>query len=214
MSENIVNKPLSGNTTFLSIRYATVPVKYYTFGASDTAPEASDESPVSATTYYAVGIQDKTNGMVDYALDSATKHILTFKNQEDAQRYMNSLNGGDSSAMTVSQTESPLRAPAVNAEASEAPKFEVITFTDGYVYYRVNITHQDQSGDSSKDKIKVVRNNFYKVTINSVKSLGYSTDELLRPKNPEAVLDAEGHSWISASISVKDWDEVDQNIDL
>lgn len=217
MSENIVSKPLSGNTTFLSIRFATIPEKYYTFDEDKSTYKLTDESPSSPSTYYTVGVQDKTNGFVDYALDSDTKHILTFKNEADAESYMNSLNAGDASAITVSQSESPMMAAAAlkrAPEAQEAPKFEVMKFDGGYAYYRVNIAHEDNSGDTPKKKYMVMRNKYYKVKINSVASLGFSKEDLLCPTNPEAVLNVEGHGWISANISVADWDEVEQNVDL
>ncbi|MDE6479978.1 MAG: Mfa1 family fimbria major subunit [Muribaculaceae bacterium] len=214
MSENIVSRPLSGNTTYLSIRFATTPAKYYSYNSTTSKVEAIGETPAASTTYYTVGIQDKTNGVVDYALDNSSKHIITFKNQEDAAAYAASLNNGDSSAFTVSQTDSPMKAPSVSEEAANALQFEVITFDSGYAYYRVNIAHQETSGDSEKSTIKVMRNKFYKVNIKSVKSLGFSTEALLRPANPAAELDAEGHSWISASISIAEWDEVNQNVDL
>ena len=214
MSENIVSRPLSGNTTYLSIRFATTPTKYYSYNSTTSKVEATGETPVASTTYYAVGIQDKTNGVVDYALDNSSKHIITFKNQEDAAAYAASLNNGDASAFTVSQTDSPMKAPSVSEEAANVLQFEVITFDSGYAYYRVNIAHQETSGDSEKSTIKVMRNKFYKVNINSVKSLGFSSEALLRPANPAAELDAEGHSWISASISIAEWDEVNQNVDL
>lgn len=214
MSENIVSVPKSGNTTFLSIRFSTTPVKYYAFGENDAVPKTTDETPSSSTTYYAVGVQDRINGMVDYAIDSSTKHIIVFKNLQDAERYKASLNGGESSAITVSQTESAMKAPSIDMEASEGPKFEVVTFANGYAYYRVNIAHQNESGDVIVQNFRVVRNKFYKVNINSVNSLGFCSEDLLRPANPDAVLDAEGHSWISATITVKDWEEVEQNVDL
>lgn len=214
MSENIVSKPLSGNTTFLSIRIATTPVKYYTYDTENSSVKESTDTPVASTTYYAVGIQDKINGIVDYALVPGSKNIVTFKTEEEAQKYMTSLNNGDASTITVSQTDKPMYAPAVAEEAGTAPEFEVIMFDKGYTYYRVNIAHEDTTGDSPKQKKMVMRNRFYKVNVNSVKSLGFSSEELLRPKNPEAVLDAEGHSWISASISVEEWKEVVQNADL
>lgn len=214
MPENIVARPLSGNTTFLSIRYATTPEKYYSFNSTNSKVEAMSDTPIASTTYYAVGLQDKTNGVVDYALDNSSKNIITFKNQADAEAYTTSLNNGDSSAFTVSQTETPMKAPSVAEEAAGALQFEVIPFESGYVYYRVNIAHQDTSGDSDKSTIKVMRNKFYKVNINSVKSLGFGSEALLRPSNPAAELDAEGHSWISASISIAEWDEVNQNVDL
>ncbi|MDE6637759.1 MAG: fimbria major subunit [Muribaculaceae bacterium] len=214
MSENIVSKPVSGNTTFLSIRFATTPVKYYTFDSSDLSVKSLDETPSASTTYYAVAIQDQTTGVVDYALDNTNKHIITFKNKVDAENYMNSLNNGDASTITVSQYDTPLKVASRSEQVTSMPNFEVITFQDGYVYYRVNIAHQDTSGDADKTTIKVVRNKFYKVNINSVKSLGFSSESLLRPSNPNAVLDAQGHSWISANVTVADWDEVKQNVDL
>lgn len=214
MSENIVSKPLSGNTTFLGIRFATTPEKYYTYDTSGLYLKTMDETPAASTTYYAVGIQDKINGLVDYALDHQDNHILTFKNQIDAENYKNSLNAGDASAITVSQTEKPLMVASVLKKASETSKFEVIKFDSGYAYYRVNISHEEKTSDKTVMKKKVMRNRFYKVNINSVKSLGFSSESLLCPSNPEAVLDAEGSSWISSSITVDEWKEVEQNVDL
>lgn len=215
MPENIVATPLSGNTTFLSVRYETTPEKYYTYNSTDSKVEVvNDETPAAFTTYYVVGMQDKANGLVDYALDNSTKHVIAFKNMTDAQNYMNSLNNGDSSAFTVSQSDAPMRISSRTDETGNTLQFEVITFTNGYAYYRVNIAHQDTSGDSNASTIKVMRNKFYKVIINSVKSLGFSSEDLLRPTNPATELDANGHSWISANISIADWDEVIQNEDL
>lgn len=214
MSENIVSQPKSGNTTFLSIRFATTPAKYYTYNSTNSSIEISEETPAASTTYYAVGINDKANGVVDYALDLSTKHIITFENKQDADNYVASLNNGISSTMTVSQTDAPLMKASRADEGTPTSQFEVLTFTDGYVYYRVNIAHKETSGDSERNVYKVMRNNFYKVNINSVSSLGFSTEALLRPTNAAAVLDAQGHSWISASISIAEWDEVNQNVDL
>lgn len=217
MSENIVSQPKSGNTTFLSIRFATTPVKYYTYNSTTSSVEISADTPTASTTYYAVGLQDKANGVVDYALDLSTKNIITFKNKQDADNYVSSLNNGTTSPATVSQSEAPLKLASRADESSASPAaspFEVLTFTDGYVYYRVNIAHKETSGDSERNVYKVVRNNFYKVNIKSVTSLGFSTEALLRPTNAAAVLDAQGHSWISASISPAQWDEVFQNVDL
>lgn len=210
MSENIVSVPKSGNTTFLSVRYSTKPTKYYTFNSSTSKVEESDVAPVGSTTYYAVGIQDKKNGLVDYTIDASNNHIITFNSLTDATAYMNSLNKSESSAVTVSQTESPLKAPVLNTRAGDSPKFEVVTFDDGYAYYRVNIAHKGDSGDT----YKVMRNKFYKVNINSVSGLGFGTEELLCPTSAGNDINPEGHSWISANVSVADWDEVDQKVDL
>ena len=48
MSENIVSKPLSGNTTFLGIRFATTPEKYYTFDATKSTMTTLTETPAAS----------------------------------------------------------------------------------------------------------------------------------------------------------------------
>lgn len=212
--ENIVSRPLSGNTTFLSLRIATTPAKYYSFGQSDTAPQVMEEIPADGATYYVVGIVDRVHGVSDYAVDMESKHVITFKNEADAQRYMSSLNTGAVSPITVSQTDSQMKIPSTRAEDTQTASFEVCEFKSGYCYYRVNIAHEEKSGDSTVQKYKVVRNKFYEVSINSVKSLGFSSESLLRPSEADAVLDAVGSAWISASISVADWDEIKQSVDL
>lgn len=214
MSENIVSVPKSGNTTFLSVRFATTPAKYYTFNSTTSKVEESTTVPVASTTYYAVGIQDRNNGFVDYAINPSDKHIITFNSLSDATAYANSLNNSESSAVTVSQTEAPLMAPAHDTRAGDTPQFEVVTFNNGYAYYRVNIAHTETTGDSPKSVYKVMRNKFYKVNINSVSSLGFGSEDLLRPKSAGNDVNAEGHSWISVSFSVADWDEVEQDVDL
>lgn len=211
MSENIVSNPVSGNTTFLSIRFSTTPEKYYTFNATNKTVEESSETPTASTTYYAVGIIDRSNGIVDYALHS--NKIITFKAQEDADAFVNSLNNGESSTFTVSQTDNSFTS-ATRAESTNVRQFETVKFDSGYAYYRVNIAHKEQEGDRTVEKFKVIRNKYYKVNINSVNTLGFNSESLLRPGNPEAKLDAEGHSWIAASISVVDWDVIEQNVDL
>lgn len=215
MPENIISKPLCGNTTFLSVKIATTPQNYYSFSAADTEPKIiAGETPAEGVTYYTVGIIDREHGVSDYAVDSKS-HVITFKSKEDAQRYVSSLNNGEVSSITVSQSESQMKAPYARAGESRSAQFEMFTFDKGVCYYRVNIAHTDDiSGDTPKTINKVVRNNFYKVSINSVKSLGFSEEALLRPSNPAAVLDAEGSSWISASFEVVPWEEVEQDVDL
>ncbi|MDE6562597.1 MAG: fimbria major subunit [Muribaculaceae bacterium] len=214
LSENIVSNPLSGNTTFLGIRFATIPLKYYTYDTSDSSVKVLEEVTdfTTPTTYYTVGIKDADRGMVDYTVFPKEKNIITFKDLTDAENYKNSLNGGENSAITVSQADQPLQiAPLTRAEGT--PQFEVFTFNNGYAYYRVNIAH-DESGDQSKRIFKVVRNKFYKVNIASVNSLGFSTEDLLRPAQAGSGLDISGKPWISVSVSIAPWDEIEQDAHL
>lgn len=207
MSENIVATPVSGNTTFLGIRFATTPEKYYTFDSNDKSLKDSGETPVASSDYYVVGVQDKSSGMVDYVLSPDGKKIATFKTQEDATSYAAFLNGGEASAATVSQTDAPLMAPSLTRAASS---FEVIKFENGNVFYRVNIAHTE----GSESKLQVLRNRFYKVNINSVSTLGFSSDDLLRPNKPDTGFESTSKYWISVNIDVADWQEIEQNADL
>ncbi len=214
LSENIVNKPLSGNTTFLSVRFATTPNKYYTFDSTDSSLKITEETPAPSTTYYAVGIHDRKNGIVDYVLDHANKHVVTFKDKSDAENYMNSLNSQASPANKMAQNKGPHYASDVTEGSDNSLKYEVMTFEGGNAYYRINISHEETSGDKTVNKVKVKRNNFYKVNINSVSGLGFSKDSSLCPTNPETELDSEGNSFISVMITVADWDEVKQEENL
>ncbi len=207
MSENIVATPVSGNTTFLGIRFATTPEKYYTYDSNDKSLKDSEETPAASSDYYVVGIQDKSAGVVDYVLVPGSKKIATFKTQEEAAAYAASLNGGDASAVTVSQTDAPMMAPSLTRATSS---FEVITFTGGNVYYRVNVAHSE----GSETHLKVLRNRFYKVNINSVSTLGYSDDELLRPSTPNSGFETSSKYWISVAIDVAPWQEVMQDANL
>lgn len=213
MPENIVSAPKSGNTTFLSIKIATTPQKYHTFAATDQTPQVSTETPEAGTTYYVVGIVDREHGVSDYTVDT-NGHVIAFKNQTDAQNYTSKLNTGEVSSITVSQTESEMKAPYTRAGETSTAQFEVFEYKEGYAYYRVNIAHEEKSGDSTVLKNKVVRNKFYKVNINSVKNLGFSLEAQLRPTKADAVLDAAGSSWIYATFIVAPWEEIEQKVDL
>ncbi len=215
MSENIVSKPISGNTTFIGVCFDTTPAHYYSFDATDSSVKIMSETPASGSDYYAVGIHDEANGVIDYALDSSTKHIITFKDEGNANQYLNSLASGNASAISKSHQDSPLRVGTVSEDSpSSSPTYKIVKFTGGKSYYRVNIAHRERVSDTEKDVFKVMRNRFYKVSINSVKSLGFNSESGLFPKNPEAKLDAEGYSNIKANITVAPWDEVNQGVDL
>lgn len=216
MSENIVSTPVSGNTTFLGVCFVTTPAHYYTFDSTESSVKLTDEKPSPGSDYYAVGLHDEANGVIDYALDNSNNHIITFKSEQDATNYVRSLGSGNASGISGSKQGSPLRAGSVSEDspASTVPTYKVVKFTGGKTYYRVNIAHREESVDTKKDVFKVMRNRFYKVSINSVKSLGFNSESALFPKNPAAKLDAEGYSNIKANISVAPWTEVNQGVDL
>lgn len=146
-------------------------------------------------------------------VDANTKHIITFKDKNQADRYSIALNGGDSSAITVADSETPLSAPATRAEEQsdiQVRQFQTVEFSAGNAYYRVNVGDQDKSAKDAK----VERNKFYKIQINSLRTLGYHTEDMLLPQNPEQDIDIQSSAWIETTFNVVDWDEVNQDVDL
>lgn len=213
MSENIVNNPVNGNTTYLCIQIPLCPSKYYSFEEGSEYPLATEEAGIEGTTFYAVGIVDAYNGLADYVVDANTKHIITFKDKNQADRYSIALNGGDSSAITVADSETPLSAPATRAEEQsdiQVRQFQTVEFSAGNAYYRVNVGDQDKSAKDAK----VERNKFYKIQINSLRTLGYHTEDMLLPQNPEQDIDIQSSAWIETTFNVVEWDEVNQDVDL
>lgn len=206
ISENIVQNPVSGNTTFVSLCIPLKPDKYYTYEAETATLNVANEGQEGAS-FYAVGIIDVLNGMEDFALDQSTKHVVVFKTPEEARDYADALNGGDASATTVSEYETPLRAVSEYSETN-ARQFSVITFDEGKAYYRINIKNKE-------GKFMVERNTFYKITVNSlVKNLGYHSEELLRPENEESTPENSTSAWIGVKLTVVQWDEVGQEAKL
>ncbi|MDE6340934.1 MAG: fimbria major subunit, partial [Muribaculaceae bacterium] len=210
MSENIVANPLSGNTTFISLKLRHSPQYFYDF--TDGAPKKrATTSDADGPTFYVVGLSDRANGFIDYTVDTANHVIISFENESDANAYCTALNGGELSAMTVSETEQTLSAPRKTRAGASA--FEVFKFENGAAYYRINIAHTDASDETQKT-YKVVRNNFYKVDIKNIKTLGLPSEEMLRPLNADMKPDTKASAWLETTLNVENWDQTSQDVDL
>lgn len=207
LTENIVANPVSGNTTFISVKISMIPEKRYSFTAGSSKPTV-DESKNNQgnVSYYVVGIIDRENGFADYTVGE-DKKVMCFHEKADADRYKDALNNGTQSALTVSDTDETMKAPRATRAAYT---YETVTFTSCEAYYRVNIA----STKTNNQTYRVDRNTFYKITINSVKTLGFPDEKMLCPTNPEAPLDQTPEYWMDASFEVMPWNSVDQNVDL
>ena len=164
------------------------------------------------STFYAIALIDEQSGISDYVLSTIDDgKVACFKEKTQAEAYAQSLNGGTNSASTVSQTLAPLNAPALTRATSE---YQVVTFENGHVYYRVNIAHTEKDpSDSSKTKqvYKVLRNKFYKISIDDIQGLGSYSSALLRPTDPETPLNLTPGTWINATFTVAPWDDIEQS---
>lgn len=204
ISENIVKNPVSGNTTFVIINFPLIPLNFYSYyGTLSSTPNTS----TNCVSFYAVGIVDENNGFEDFAIDPSNKHVIVFNSDKDAQRYADALNGGQTSAITVSESEGAMRAPAAGASDVQVREFQPVLFTGGVVYYRINITDSDGA-------LKVERNKFYKIAVNSIKNLGFHNESLLRPKDPNSDPGHSTSAWVESVLTVADWESVDQPVDL
>ena len=208
LSENIVEDPKAGNTTFLILEIPLTPQYNYDYTTYNNQLTSSPLSnPANVYTFYAVGIVDAVNGHEDFVMDGPNKRVVTFTNSKAAEDYAKALNAGTTSGMTVSEFDSPMRAAATRASNSDYTEFKVVMFSNKNAYYRINITGEDGT-------LRVDRNTFYKVTVNSIKSLGCHDMELLYPTDPESDYTTPTSAMLGVKFRVAEWDEVDQDVDL
>lgn len=202
LSENIVDEPVAGNTTFVTLVTYLQPLYVYSYFYSLSKTEAGN----NVMNFYAVALVDDVNGLEDFAIDPGTKHVITFTDLQHAERYASALNGGNASASTVSQSETQLTNASFTRAEYDPTQFHVVYFDNGKSFYRINI----KDGDIAK----VVRNKFYKITVNSINNLGFHSEDLLRPLNPEASLESANSALIDTKFSVAPWDGVSQEVNL
>ncbi|MDE6740998.1 MAG: Mfa1 fimbrilin C-terminal domain-containing protein, partial [Muribaculaceae bacterium] len=206
LTENFVQSPVAGNTTFVSFCASFMPNALYTYDAT-TKRLSTEPNPTSGISFFAVAIVDEFYGFEDFALDPDNHHVLAFKTKEDADAYVSSLNVGEASAITVSETDAPLKAPASDTYDVNHRQFQTVSFYMGRAYYRINIT----TGGSN---LSVVRNKFYKIEVKSITNLGFHSEDLLRPKDPTSDPGNSTSAWIEAVLTVAPWEEVKQDTNL
>lgn len=89
----------------------------------------------------------------------------------------------------------------------EKDKYGIVTFTDGYCYYRLNL--RDMTQATSAARYSVLRNHFYKVTVTEINNLGWNNPgDLVDPEDKTPV---ETETSLEVTITVADWTDVDMN---
>ena len=90
-------------------------------------------------------------------------------------------------------------------------------YRDGKMYYAIPIEHYGQATDTTPEKkplegnYGVVRNNFYKVSIGTIKSLGHGIDDVNEPIVPG---DREKPYYLAARINILSWQVAGQTANL
>lgn len=203
MSENLVENPTSGNTTFLSVKIRLTPSSlWYISGTnlgeaiySTTGSGASVVKP--GETFFTIGIYDENNNFIEFVKDPNTNaKILCFRTSQACDKFISSGAG---------RYSKPTALP-------DGYEYKPIEYTDGYSYYRVNIS-------DVTDNVKyyrVLRNAYYKLKIGKVTSLGYPSEDDLFPSDPDSSLEIEETVSILSGVTfeLNSWDDYEEDVDL
>lgn len=131
------------------------------------------------TTFYVLAKKDATSGKITFA--TKDDKILYFEQNADATTYKG--------------TQGNLN------------NYEVLEYTNGISYYRLNI--RDIRETALTEKYAVNRNHYYKVNITEISNLGFNTATGTIPTDPTTPLETQ--TYISADITIETWTVVDMN---
>ena len=131
------------------------------------------------TTFYVLAKKDATSGKITFA--TKDDKILYFEQNADATTY---------------------KGTQVNLN-----DYEVLEYTNGISYYRLNI--RDIRKTALIEKYAVNRNHYYKVNITEISNLGFNTATGTIPTDPTTPLETQ--TYISADITIETWTVVDMN---
>ena len=131
------------------------------------------------TTFYVLAKKEVSSGKITFA--SKDDKILYFEQETEANTYK-----------TVDQS---------------VADYEVLKYTNGISYYRLNI--RDIRKTNLTEKYAVNRNHYYKVNITEISNLGFNTAAGTIPTDPTTPLETQ--TYISADITIEAWTVVDMN---
>lgn len=131
------------------------------------------------TTFYVLAKKEATSGKITFA--TKEDKILYFEQETDAATYKNA--------------------------QVDLTTYEVLAYTNGISYYRLNI--RDIRETDLTKKYAVNRNHYYKVNITEISNLGFNTAAGTIPTDPTTPLETQ--TFISADITIEAWTVVDMN---
>lgn len=159
--------------------YVLVSLQVTPQATADATGNVTATPLVAGTTFYVLAKKELASGKITFALKD--NQILYFKQEADATSY--------------------------KATQGELVDYEVLTYTNGISYYRLNI--RDIRETTLPKKYAVNRNHYYKVNITEISNLGFNTAAGTIPTEPTTPLETQTH--ISADITIEPWTVVDMN---
>lgn len=159
--------------------YVLVSLQVTPQAKADAAGTVTNGGFTAGTTFYVLAKKDATSGKITFALKD--NQILYFGQETDATTYKNA--------------------------QGDLATYEVLEYTNGISYYRLNI--RDIRETTLTKKYAVNRNHYYKVNITEISNLGFNTAAGTIPTEPTTPLETQTH--ISADITIEPWTVVDMN---
>ena len=159
--------------------YVLVSLQVTPQAKADAAGTVTNGGFTAGTTFYVLAKKEATSGKITFALKD--NQILYFGQEIDATTYKNAQGG--------------------------LATYEVLEYTNGISYYRLNI--RDIRETTLTKKYAVNRNHYYKVNITEISNLGFNTAAGTIPTDPTTPLETQTH--ISADITIEAWTVVDMN---
>ena len=173
-------KPFTGNTTFALVRLKATPKQIC--DSYDTKTKTYKYSgSLTNGTFYVLAKKDATTASYIFASDNEY-NILYFASTTKANQAKTALGLGTG--------------------------WSVETYTNGYVYYRVNLITNPDTTDL-KEKYCALRNHFYKITVTDIKALGAPNAPGVVPTDPDQPLEAD--AWLAATIDAEPWVAIDMD---
>lgn len=159
--------------------YVLVSLQVTPQAKADNTGTVTNGGFTTGTTFYVLAKKEAASGKITFA--SKDDKILYFEQETDASTYK-----------TVDQS---------------VVDYEVLKYTNGISYYRLNI--RDIRKTNLTEKYAVNRNHYYKVNITEISNLGFNTAAGTIPTDPTTPLETQ--TYISADITIEAWTVVDMN---
>ena len=159
--------------------YVLVSLQVTPQATADGAGNVINTPLTNGTTFYVLAKKELTSGKITFALKD--NQILYFKQETDATTY--------------------------KTTQGDLNDYEVLEYTNGISYYRLNI--RDIRKTALTEKYAVNRNHYYKVNITEISNLGFNTAAGTIPTDPATPLETQ--TYISADITIEAWTVVDMN---